>query len=851
MRAQFTGRARATSKFHHYPFTTRAQFGGRARRFSTGSRFLAANLALAGILAVGGIAAAQMTVPTTGVVPSGFIDHSLILGDDLADFQAMWASPVNTVQQGWKNQINGAANGGITGVAPTSFSAAASQAGIAEAAGLRYAMTGSSADLAKVVSALLVADVPVPTSNAFIIRPEVVTSYLSAYDYIRGAPTSSLTSAQRAAIESRLLTLTTSLDYGNSTYSNARGKIGGTKALAGVLLQSQTLLDTGLSDLNGHFAYSTTDDGWFTDSPSHYLNYTLRHISLFARAYQQGSGVDLYPNLDPYIHMTMGLRMPDGSTPNVSNGLVQRTGVYALSQTTDPAAAGVAMWDLTAGSPANYDGYSGTNIFNNTSSPASFFSLINFADVVPTAPATSPTYLASGQSKVAVFRNDWTTSSDYLLLSAGIDSPPTTYTVSGLNLLVTAFHSHNDSAEILLASKGQYILVAPGYERTDLPHSPSNFTPTVSDWHNVVLVDGNLGRTVAYNTSPNLGKTRRPEDFLQTNRLDSTEFGSFKGASDFSSLETVYNGTNVRRSIAFPGEDYFVVADRMDASATHTYGFNLIGRGTRTVLTNTPGRMDVQWELNGSRVIEHLFSTHAMSLTTDTRWMHYGFDQFELTYRMLAQVSGEDALFLSVLETGYSGQPSALAITKLTTSADALAVLVNNAGSGWTDTILTQVGHSMQSAGDVTTDANYAYLRMIAGDMSAAMLAEGTTFSLAGELVFDLSNPTTLSLLFEPDLVLGTVSGDGLASETVLRLFHRGRITGAWLDGSPIGFANGVDYGTITLASAGELRVEFGAVPEASGLVLAGLAAAVTSIAVLRNRRVRTGRTYRPQYPVP
>lgn len=780
-----------------------------------------------GLVLAANLAFAQMTMPTTGVLPTGTISRSLILGDSLNDLRSQWVTPDNPVQQGWVNQINSVANGSVSPSAPTTFGAAAGVASIAEAAGLRFAMTGSSGDLNKVVTALLNADVPAPTGsaaqNSFIIRPEVLTSYLSAYDYIRGASTADLSATTRSQIESRLVTLTQSLDYGNGTYSNARGKIGATQALAGEILQNQSLLDTGLTNLNGHFAYSTTDDGWFTDSPGHYLNYTLRHLTLFARAYQQGSGVDVWQNIDPYVNMTLGLRLPDGSTPNVSDGLVLRTATSLFSQSTDPEIAGEAVWSLQAGLPTNYDGYSGTNVLNNTNSPATYFALIDFDKVTAQAPTESPTFLATGQSKVAVFRNDWSTTSDYLLLSPGIDSPATEFINGPIHVTLPAFHSANDTGEILVASKGQYILVSAGYLRTDLSNSPPALGTLAADQHNVILVDGNVGNIGGSLPSPNLGQTMRPEDFVQTNRLDSKEYGNFKGVSDFSSLEMNYNDTTVRRNIAFPGEDYFAVADRMMSGTSHTYGFNLIGRGTRTVLTNTSDRVEVKWELNGAQVIEHLFSTGSMNLATATTWMHLTFNNFEQTYGMTANITGTNSLFLSVIETGMAGAASQLDINQLADTPDMLALSVHHQSMDWTDTLMTQLGHASQIAGDLGSDANYAYMRVMGGVLQNLMMAEGTYFDFQGARVLEASDALTLSLLFDTsDLLLGTISADGLIAGTELKFFHQGIITGAWLDGNAISFSNSGGFDSVYLNGGGSLRVEFAAIPEVSTLTLLG-----------------------------
>jgi hypothetical protein len=735
----------------------------------------------------------------------------------LASLQNAWLSPVMPAQATWRSQINGVANGAVSGTAPTSFSAAANVSSVAEAAGMRYAMTGQVADLNKAVTALLVADVP---GGTFITRPEVLTTYLSAYDFIRGASTVDLPTSTRTQIESRLTSLALSLNNGNETLSNARGKIGATRALAGVLLGNQSLLDTGLTDLNSHFGYSTTDDGWFTDSQGHYLNYTLRHESLFVRAYQQASGVDLYSNFAPYLSMTIGMRLPDGTVPNVSNGLVLRSGVSLFTSSTHANDASLALWSLQSGLPTNYDGYTGTNLLNNVNEPSTFFALVDASNVTAAGPTTSPTFLSPGQSHVSVFRTDWSTTSDYLMVSPGVDSP-------GIRLdnvlALPAFHSHNDTGEILLAAKGQYILVAPGYNRTDLPTSPAGMNLQVPEQHNVVLVDGNVGVvTATLGGGPIGGQFQRPEDFLHTNRLDSTEFGNFKGVSDFASLQMNYNDTEVRRNSAFADEDYFVVADRMMSGTSHTYGFNLIGRGTQNVVVSSADRIEVTWDYGGARVREHLFSTEAMSLSTDTKLMHSSFGQFETTYRMLANIQGDNELFLSVLETGSAGSASALDITRLASPAGSLGVLVDHRTEPWVDTIMTQSGHQSITVGNLITDANYGYVRQIGLSLQSLMMAEGMNLDLMGQDVIRLNHATTLSLTFQPNLALGTISADGLVAGTDLEFFGRGVVVGAWINGEAIAYQNQAGVGRVTLASAGSLRVEFSVVPEIGSMWLIG-----------------------------
>lgn len=759
---------------------------------------------------------AQMSIgSTTGVLPATTPTSSLILGDQLSSLQTAWQSGGTVDQQVWISSVASRANQNTSGAVPTTFSSATADASIAQAAGLRYAMTGNVADLNKAIAALEVLDVP---GGTFITRPEVLTSYLSAYDFIRGASQTELPNATRQVIENRLLAETQSLGNGNNTYSNARGKNGATRALAGVLLQDQALLDQGLTDLQGHFDYSTTDDGWFTDSQGHYLNYTMRHVALFARAYEQGSGVDLSANLQPYIDMTIGLRKPDGTTPNVSNGLNYPVGIHMLMPTASTETAANVRWYIENTDPHPY-GWTSTNLTNNDHTYSSSFALADVGSVAAAAPSTSPTFFAPGQSKVTVFRNDWSSTSDYLLLSPGIDSPAFEFYSESppIDLDIPAFHSHQDTGEILVSSQGKYILVAPGYERDDLSNSPSFINVKAPTWHNVVLVDGDTG-------AESEGRKTRPEDFVHTHRLDSDELGNFVGVSDFATLEMNYGDTSVRRSTAFPGEDYFVVADRMQGNTSHDYGFNLVGRGTQTILSSDPNYVAVQWEFEGAQVIEHLIASETLTLTTESIWMHDTFNDFEATQRMTATMTAQDGLFLSVIETGAAGTASQLAITKLASSTQYLAAEVAHATDNWIDTILVQQSAgSLFAAGGIETDAEYTYARRVDGMLESLMMANGSQFAIDGDTLLDTTSPLTMSLLFSETEIRGTISGDGLVVGTELRLYDQLPIATALLDDSPISFANMENYSSIILPGSGSLVLTF-LVPEPSTLVLCSMA---------------------------
>ena len=695
----------------------------------------------------------QLKLPASGEAPSEKITGSLIMSDLAEQYRTWWKEPVVPHQKRWRDSVNGQADRKTSGQVPEDVGAAITDSSIAQAAAIRWAMTGQQKDLDKAVDAL--------THSATAIRSPfkssaVYLNYVVAYDFIAAAP---IDAKVRAQIEQRLRDSVRAdlVFYKNMTKTNLRAKVAGTKAFAGVVLRDKALLNDGLKNLGISFGHNTTDDGWYTDGPGHYFNYTIPHVVAFLRAYHTGSGVSLYPNIAPFIDMTLGMRMPNGFTPNVSQGGNLLTCVHMFSHGLDPERKANVLWHLTSTIPPGYGWTSYTNTCNDDWSQSRHFWSTDFS-ARPKAPSRSPTYFSPGQAKITAFRSDWSPQSDFLLLSPGIDSPPhDRFLGEGI-----AFHSHNDSGEFLVFTRGEYVLVAPGYARTDLSNSPKGFSPREADWHNVILVNGNVG-------DKNEGRTLRPENVVHTNRLDSTEHGRFKGVNDFATLKLNYTNTNVRRSVAFPNEDYFVVADTMQSEATNAYTFNLVGRGALTVLADTPELMRAQWVVGDAAVIEHLVGTHPMSLSHDELWMHDTYNVFERTQRMQATVKAKGAGFLSVIETAARAEAGKLAVADRSTAQFA-AVTVVNGEAGYRDVIVSQPTRVRRRIDDITTDALFAYVRYRGDVIDSLMIAQGTTVSCGGKTMCEASAPVTVSALFAPDRVRHTVSPDGLTAGLKLSL---------------------------------------------------------------------------------
>ncbi len=723
----------------------------------------------------------QIVVPTTGTLPTEPVTRSLLLGDDIDQVRAWWSVPVHSQQAGWKANIASYADRILAGD-PNSYSECVLHSATGQSAAFRWAMTGQQADLDKAVDALTHLKIVPNPSSSDLTRAELTINYLCAYDFIRPAAIDATT---RSTIETKLLGAANDIGDWNflQQENNFLAKRGATRAMAGVLLRDQTLLDNGLMRLNQSLNKTTTDDGWYTDAQSQYLNYILPHLIPFVRAYHVGSGVNLWPNIEPFVRMTLGMRMPDNRTPNVQDGVFGTGAVNWFARGMDNSTRAALIWHFTTGDSPIFG-----NVTNSDGTYVDFFWSVDFSQGAA-PPLWSPTFLSPGQAKVTVFRNDWSVASDYLMVSAGIDGKPLVFNIP-------IGHNHNDSGEILLCSRGKVVFPAGGYKRTDWSNWPAGFDSMLPENHNVILVDGTIGE----------GDQTRPEDFVYTNRLDATERGSFKGVCDFATLGYAYEGATFKRSCAFPNEDYFVVADVIDASASHTYGFNLMGRGTLTTLLSSSALLSLKWEVDGVQAIENLVSTHDLSLVTDTSWASMQWNQMEVTQRMRANISAAAAGFLSVIETGEAGAAPRLQIIDLTT-ADYTAVRVVDPNAGYNDTIFSQPAATSRTVNGITSDGRFVYVRTIGGQVDSAMMAEGTGIAIGGSAMVQTTSPITLSLLFASQNVKGTVSADGLIPNTELRFYGMGAIGSAVLNGQPVVFDNRSDHAAVILPAAGELSI--------------------------------------------
>jgi hypothetical protein len=857
-------------------------------------RVVAALGLAASLMTLGGRAGAQLVTPTShsGGLP-GQPTASMLLGDHVDQVRGWWTTSAHSVQTTWRNSINTRANASLTLSQPGDFSAAATQSQIVQARAFRWLMNPQAAtaatDLASVVDVL--SNFARVTGGTTLTRPELVQNYYQAFDFINAG----LTAEQRAAITSRLSgsnvkgTITGGILNANepTQINNQRLKHASTRALGALLFNDASDLDTQLARINSSLAANSTDDGGYTDG-LRYLNYGIAQFAPFAVAYANHTGVSLGPQVEQFVRMGLGMRLPNGTTPSAHNNDNAPVAISQFSRLiTDPELKAAAVWNTTA--IAGHDWTSWTNVVNNDWTYTDFFALTDFS-VAPAAPNWSPTYMSGGQAQVATFRNDWGTTSHMINLSAGIDGA----SIAGF--------VHHDTGGLTVAAHGTQVLVEPGYNRTGLTTTPSGFNSSLATEHNVLLARDH--GTTTWGIGSGTAQTNVGTTVTTTNRLDSAERGDHKGVADFVTLRATYGGSTAgndvqaRRSMAMHNESetdggYFVVADsarRTDAT-NKDFAVNLIGKSTAAnteILSASTTLVQLRWAVNSyagdgfnggqtingvpynrpqsGQVVAHIVASGNadLSVAHDTTWMKENYDRYLQTQRMRVSAANlAEVAFLTIVEPGVFGAAVRFDVVPLSGPGFA-AARITTVDDDWIDWVLSQVSASDVHAvaagnlvsidgGALSSDAQYAYVRRTGATLHSAMMSRGTSLATTAGPLLEWSHPVTASLLFGTDadpVLRGTLSGDDLMADTVLTLFTANLLDGheivsATLGGESLAFSNAGTFSTVTLAGAegGQFVITFAPVPEPAAAVLAGGAAlALLARGVIRRLRGRRRR---------
>lgn len=361
--------------------------------------------------------------------------------------------------------------------------------------------------------------------------------------------------------------------------------------------------------------------------------------------------------------------------------------------------------------------------------------------VVPQVPTENPTLFLPEVGN-AVFRSSWTDSDAVYMMLLGENGKART---NGLA------HEHPDANSFSIFAFGEPLAIDSGYINWDNHWKVNDGTN-----HNLIMVDGSGPEMLEiFGIETGAEADAYLEDYFATDDFD------------YSESRTYYDGTSFRRHVLFPNQEYFIVVDDVDGSASHNYDFLLHGNGGGTsggsFASSSNGGT---WTKGNAKLLMFTADPDSISTYNDIHSFDFG---VELTHTVVsARKTATDTQFLTVLypESTSNSFPS---ITDLSQPG----YLGLKIGSG-TDVTFSQETNVQQTyptsltglPKNISSDALIVY-SSFNGNLDSFFIEQGTNYWLNELELVSASNVVSLSLTDTGSTWEGYVSGEGSYSVTL------------------------------------------------------------------------------------
>jgi hypothetical protein len=565
-----------------------------------------------------------------------------------------------------------------------------------------------------------------------IYRAVWAQSYAAAYDWVQPR----LSAEDDAAIRARLIR-EAQLIADNLHHWTPRPHNHLSKPAWGLASLALTLSDApnarqwlaiALDASNQNTRYFFSADGVHREG-AHYLVFSAINFVPFLYHYRNISGVDAFTAFQPVFETVVATRNSRGWLPNIYDSYLRPypshmvAAPYAGRKTwLNPGAdlAQVLQWSYRTTDMGPFAESLAKTGFDYTGASWDYeIEVDEFLTYAPEIPATAPShdptvFLAGGQT---VFRSAWTSpgsgEGQRYLLFHGVAQADN--------------HFHLDHLSFVMQAEGQLMASDSGYSRKSYGEAIRKEWYMTPAAHNVVTADGEAPVDVKENVTP-----------LSRDQLSSRVF-------QMEEKEAPYpNGGQQQRAITFVANDYFVVIDHLKSPKDAAFRLHLHGgRG--------------QMELEGNRAtwaFEKDSYGPAAKLATWTLPAGAAMTQAEgeVTYikgdyakfgYLTADQKGTGAAFLQFLFPLPASAESP-GFRDLSNDSRLAAVVTKD---GAEDTVIARLGEATSelSAGPVSADAKFAWVRQKPSQPVQWALQQGRRLSLAGQPVFTASEPLTVA----------------------------------------------------------------------------------------------------------
>jgi hypothetical protein len=629
-----------------------------------------------------------------------------------------------------------------------------------------WLMEGDTVARDKAIEALLLAFDGVPQTGEKpydeIYRGTWLQNYAAAYDWLHDQLTPDQDAAARALIAEEADYLRHNLTDGERLAPrphNHRSKPAWGIGTAALVLSSDDRasdwLEYALWATNTVTRYQFSSDGIYREG-GHYWMYNAVNFIPFLWHYKNVSGVDLFPLYRPAFEWPIRVRTSRGMIPNFEDSYLKPapTHMVAAAYAGEPTdfhsssdLSEVMQWGFTSAHLISSD-YTGAT--SDVTWEIDEFILYD-ASITSTAPDRAPTvFLETGQ---VAFRNRW---------EGGVGSRSLLFH----GVAEADNHNHPDQLAFFMESDDAVLIPDAGYGSDGFSDRRRTSWYLTNQAHNIITADGYAPR------GTNIEQT--PETF---HYMDTPGFAFVEKRSLYGPLRD----TSLRRAVAFIGGRYWVIADVMEATSSHTYKSYLHGRGLFEKNDNQLSWTTYPDKFGSVAKLDAFVYPAESNITALTGPVSLFKDQRTESYVEIEQ-TGEGISYTTLLIPGPSDAPSA----DVTDWTDDAGTVVAVAMGDTLDTFVVQAVPTATTGAGVESDGTFAWSRSIAGVLQGVAIREATYFRSADISVsiasptmvsLDLSDPSQLRLTLGSDVPAQTLQVSGSSVAQVATVFMDGQQT--------------------------------------------------------------------------
>ncbi len=470
-------------------------------------------------------------------------------------------------------------------------------------------------------------------------------------------------------------------------------------------------LKEALESANSNLSYFFSSDGIYREGSQYYI-YSHINFVPFLYHYKNVSGVDQFRLFKPAFLWEFNVSNNKGWMPNFADSFLRHNFLHMVagqfmteedhtSLHPDAKWGNLFQWRYMTTDTSPWGGEFGNNTGASYDDTMDLDKYLTYeSSIEPIAPTGTGTsfFLEGGQT---IFRNNWLTddpSSRYLLFQGVAEADN---------------HNHFDHLSYIIHAENQMMASDAGYSRSAYGDAERRTWYRTAPAHNTATLDGKWPVDFAQNDTPPSLYSMDTDffDFQQKSaRFIDIQNDTTKGESPLLFPPDSESLGYMDRAVAFPGQQYFVIADQLRSRNGTPRNFSVYVHGGKGAMSGSGGFR--QWVYPNSvygsaaKLGAWIFADNA-AFTDRTGEVSYVKDDYTVQGYVEASKQAAAADFLQILIP----MPIAAALPEVKDLSNSTRTGGTVAIDGNLDTYMLKGGNGNAQVGHMESNGSFAYVR--------------------------------------------------------------------------------------------------------------------------------------------